>query len=75
MKTEEQIREKLKELDKMMYDAIPNENDIQEIRDFRNGELNLQTPELLLKILSRSTHTFSIDAQRYIIEWILEQHD
>lgn len=80
MKTPEEIKKKYEELNQSMRDHIPNENDIKKLRDdmlaLKDTTLSDDVrTAILLKIYSKPIETVSIDAQRYLLEWIMEQHD
>ena len=70
MKTEEEIKEKYEELNKQMKDKLPTEKDIQELITNRENSA-ISSIEILEKMLSKSTDSISIDAQRFILEWVL----
>ena len=67
MKTQKEIKTKLKELDKMMAQNMPTKKSIDELKNYKSSEPG----ELLLKIMGNSTNTISIDAQRFILHWVL----
>lgn len=68
MKTQKEIKKKYEELNKRMRDAMPNEES--------NKELGyLKGFDALEKMAQTSCNAISIDAQRYILEWVLENHD
>ena len=70
MKTEEEIKEKYDELNKQMKDNMPTEKDIQELITNRENSA-ISSIEILEKMLNKSTDSISIDAQRFILEWVL----
>ena len=72
MKTEEEIKEKYEELNKQMKDNLPTEKDIQELILNRENSA-ISSIEILEKMLSKSTDSISIDAQRFILEWVLDK--
>lgn len=73
MKTQKEIQAKLKELDEMMSINMPTQKSIEELRDFTNNDKKLphEHVEMLLKVMGRSSDTISIDAQRFILQWVL----
>lgn len=68
MKTQEEIEKKYKEINQMMKDNMPTEESVQELE-------SLQGLDVLKKIAQKSSTAISIDAQRFILEWVLEDHD
>jgi len=68
MKTLEEIEEKYEELNKRMSDNLPTEKSIKELA-------SLKDLDVFEKITQRSVDSISIDAQRYILEWIMGHHD
>lgn len=75
MKTQKEIEEKYEILNKRMTDLMPSAQDVQELRDYICGEKTISGNELMAKIMARSSDSISTDAQRYILEWVLGQHD
>ena len=73
MKTQNEIEAKLKELDEMMKRNMPTQKSVEELRDFANSDKKLphQHVEMLLKVMGRSSNSISIDAQRFILQWVL----
>ncbi len=67
MKTQKEIEAKLKELDKMMAQNMPTTKSIDELKNYKSSE----PEEFLSKILETSSNTISIDAQRFILQWVL----
>lgn len=68
MKTQKEIEKKYEELNQMMKDNMPTEESVQELE-------SLQGLDVLKKIAEKSSTAISIDAQRFILEWVLEDHD
>lgn len=68
MKTQKEIEAKLKELDKMMAQNMPTKKSIDELRDSIKPS---KPAEMLLKMMESSSTTISIDAQRFILQWVL----
>ena len=68
MKTQEEIEKKYEELNQMMKDNMPTEESVQELE-------SLQGLDVLKKIAQKSSTAISIDAQRFILEWVLKDHD
>ncbi len=66
MKTQKEIEEKYEELNQRMADNMPTEESIKELK-------SLKGLDALEKMFKRSSDTISIDAQRYILEWVLGQ--
>lgn len=75
MKTQEEIEKKYDELNKKMTDLLPKEHDIQQVKDYMSGKGTLSSEMLMEKFMKRSSDTISIDAQRYILEWVMGHHD
>ena len=73
MRTPEEIKKKYEELNQRMADLIPDEKDLQNLREKLSGNKEL-SGEILIKIMSLPTNTISTDAQRYILEWVMGQH-
>lgn len=73
MRTQKEIEEKYEELNQRMADLIPNEKDLQNLREKLSGNKEL-SGETLIKIMALPIHTVSTDAQRYILEWVMGQH-
>ena len=73
MRTQKEIEEKYEELNQRMADLLPNEKDIQNLREKISGNKEL-SGETLLKLMVVPTYTISTDAQRYILEWVMGQH-
>jgi len=68
MKTQKEIEEKYEELNKRMSDNMPTESSNKELASLKGFPA-------LEKIAKTSTDTISIDAQRYILEWVLYSND
>ncbi len=68
MKTQEEIEKKYEELNQWMRDNVPTEKSNNELK-------SLKGLDALEKMAERSSHEISIDGQRYILEWVLGQHD
>ena len=68
MKTQKEIEEKYEELNKRMADNMPTEES--------NKELTyLKGIDALEKTTQRSLDSISIDAQRYVLEWVMGHHE
>lgn len=73
MKTQKEIEKKRWELDKMMGDNMPTEETIKKLREFTEGKkLPDEQLEMMLIVMGRSTNSISIDAQRFILDWVLD---
>jgi len=75
MKTEEQIKVKQEELNKRMMGLMPTEKSNQELAS-KVRELIEGKGDHLLFLLHQSedmTNVISTDAQRYLLEWILDE--
>jgi len=68
MKTQKEIEEKYEELNKRMSANMPTEESNKEIASLKGFEA-------LEKMAKKSADGISIDAQRYILEWVLGNHD
>jgi len=68
MKTQKEIEEKYEELNKRMSDVSPTEESNKELA-------SLKGLEAFEKMAKTSTNAISIDAQRYILEWVMGHHD
>jgi len=68
MKTQKEIEEKYEELNKRMSANMPTESSNKELAALKGFEA-------LEKMAKRSTDAISIDAQRYILEWVLGNND
>jgi len=68
MKTQEEIEKKYEELNKRMSDNMPTEESNKELA-------SLKDLDAFEKITQRSVDGISIDAQRYILEWVMGHHD
>jgi len=68
MKTQEEIEEKYEELNKRMSDNMPTAKSTKELTSLKNLDV-------FEKIAKRSVDSISIDAQRYILEWVMGHHD
>jgi len=80
MKTQKEIEKKYEELNQRMRDYSPNEDDIDKLRDdmetIRDNKISIDKQiAILLKVMNHPVDTVSTDAQRYILEWVLGQHD
>ncbi len=80
MKTQEEIEKKYEELNQRIQDQMPNEDDITQLRDdietIRDNKISIDKQmEIILNVLSKPVGATSIDAQRYILEWVLGHHD
>lgn len=64
MKTQQEIEEKYEELNKQMSNALPTEESNKELA-------SLKGPDALEKMVKISSNAISIDAQRFILEWVL----
>lgn len=76
MKSQEELEAKLKEVKQMMRDNIPNEEDIKQLRDYVQGVKdktisNDKRMEILVKVMSRPPEVISLDAQLYLLKWML----
>ncbi len=76
MKTQKEIYEKLKEVEGMMRDNIPNEEDITQLKYYVQAikDKTITDDErmsILLKVMSRPVETISLDAQLFILKWML----
>ena len=75
MKTEEQLKVKLKELNKRMTELMPTKKSNQELES-KVRELIEGKGDHLLFLLHQTgdmTNVISTDAQRYLLEWILDE--
>ena len=77
MKTQKEIEEKLKEVEGMMGDKMSSaddikqlENDIRAIKDKTISDGDRM--KSLVKIMGRPVEVNSLDAQLYILKWILD---
>lgn len=68
IKTQEEIEKKYKELNQRMADNMPTEESNKELQLLKGFDA-------LEKMAKRSTDSISIDAQRYILEWVMGHHD
>lgn len=68
MKTQKEIEEKYEELNKRMSDALPTKESNKELA-------SLKGLDALEKMAKTSTDAISIDAQRYVLEWVMGHHD
>jgi len=68
MKTQEEIEKKYEELNKRMSNNMPTESSIKELASLKGFPA-------LEKMAKISTNGISIDAQRYILEWVMGHHD
>jgi len=68
MKTQKEIEEKYEELNKRMSANMPT-------KETNNELVALKGFEALEKMAKRSADGISIDAQRYILEWVLGNND
>ena len=68
MKTQKEIEEKYEELNKRMSDNMPTEESNKELASLKGFHA-------LEKMGKTSTDAISIDAQRYILEWVMGNHD
>jgi len=68
MKSLKEIETKYDEINKMMSEAMPTEKSNKELA-------SLKGLEALEKMAQTSSHAISLDAQRYILEWVMGQHD
>ena len=75
IKSKIEIEEKYEELNQRMQKNIPKEKDIQELINYGEDKTKKDGVEILVKMLSRSTDSISIDAQRYAIEWVMKHHE
>jgi len=76
MKKQKEIYEKLKEVEGMMRDNIPNEKDITQLKYYVQAikDKTITDDErmsILLKVMSKPVETISLDAQLFILKWIL----
>lgn len=72
MKTQKEIEEKYEKLNKMMSDNLPTMETIQKMQDMRNsGKRDL----VIVQEMIRSSETYHIDGMRYILEWVMGNHD
>ena len=76
MKTQKEIYEKLKDVEQMMRDNIPNEEDITQLKYYVQAikDKTITDDErmsILLKVMSRPVETISLDAQLFILKWML----
>ncbi len=76
MKTQKEIYEKLKEVEGMMRDNIPNEKDITQLKYYVQAikDKTITDDErmsILLKVMSHPVETISLDAQLFILKWML----
>ncbi len=77
MKTPEEIEKKYGELNQRMRDCFSNEDDIRKLRDdietIRDNKISIDKQmAILLKVMSKPVDTISLDAQRFILEWVLD---
>lgn len=68
IKTQKEIEEKYKELNKRMNDNMPTKESNKEL-------VYLKDLDALEKTTQISLDSISIDAQRYILEWVMGHHD
>lgn len=71
MKSQKDIQERLNQLDEKMAELMPNEKDISELREWVESGCKASSDEMIVKIYRRQIDVFSIDAQRFILQWIL----
>ena len=77
IKTQKEIEEKLKEVEAMMRDNIPNEKDVKQLSDYMQTIENKtiisdeERMKILVKVMSRPPEVISLDAQLFILKWIL----
>ena len=78
MRSPEEIEKKYEQLNEILgehlssFEIVKKLNKIEEDKIAENGE---EAKELALKLMGMSAHTISLDAQRYILEWVMGQHD
>lgn len=68
IKTQKEIEEKYEQLNKRMADNMPTEKSNKELAYLKDFDA-------LEKTTQRSLDSISIDAQRYILEWVMGHHD
>jgi len=68
MKTQQEIEKKYDELNQRMSDNMPTKESNKEFTSLKGFDA-------LEKMAKTSTDTISIDAQRYILEWVMGHHD
>jgi len=68
MKTQKEIEEKYEELNKRMSDNMPTAESNKDLG-------SLKEIDAFEKMAKRSIDGISIDAQRYILEWVMGHHD
>ena len=73
MKTQIEIEKKYAELNQRMKDNFPTEDEIKKIRSVFEGNGSLL--ELITTMQTKSVDSLSVDAQRFILEWVLGHHD
>jgi len=76
MKTQKEIYEKLNEVEKMMRDNIPTEDEVTQLKDYHQAMqddtiTDEKRMKILLKVMSRPPEVISLDAQLFILKWIL----
>jgi len=71
MKSQKDIQEKLNQLDEKMAELMPNEKDISELREWVESGCKMPSAEMIAKVHSKQIDVFSVDAQRFILQWVL----
>jgi len=74
MKTQKEIEEKYEELNKRMSDNMPTESSNKELASLKDLT-SIEHLDVFEKMAKRSVDGISIDAQRYILEWVLGNND
>ncbi len=76
MKTQKEIEEKLKDVESMMRDKIPTEQEVVQLKDYHQAMQDdtisdEERMKVLLKVMSKPPEVISLDAQLYILKWML----
>lgn len=74
IKTQKEIEKKYEELNQRMSEISPTVTDIAELANIVKNKSKGTDLEMLTKVMEKSSNTISIDAQRYILEWVMGQH-
>lgn len=75
MKTKKQLKAKLEELNKRMTELMPTEKSNKDLESKVREQIQGKGDHLLFLLhqTHNTTNVISIDAQRYLLEWILDE--
>ena len=74
IKTPEEIQKKYEELNRLMGDRTDTRILLDEMAEITDGKKEM-SDSMMLKMLLVSSNNVSTDAQRYLLEWVMCQHD